>query len=117
MILHSSIVGMTVKGLSNVASPDAFELLRITYLNVIYNQLYDQTGWGGRMSRTSVSRFERSGNPNLADSKMDPLGSNACLSQTNNFKIDTRHFLDCRTALLGKGKYWLAQCHDKVTVG
>ena len=59
----------------------------------------------GRMSRASVARFGRSGNPNIMF--LDP-------NQTNAFKIDTCHFLASHLALLGYGKDWLAQCQDNV---
>ena len=36
-------------------------------------------------------------------------------SQTNDFTIDACHFLAWRSALLGQGKDWLAQCLDNVT--
>ena len=36
-------------------------------------------------------------------------------SQTNNLKIDTSHFLARHSALIGKGKDWLAQDQDNVT--
>ena len=36
-------------------------------------------------------------------------------SQTNNLKIDTCRLLAWRSALLGSGKDWLAQCQDNAT--
>ena len=36
-------------------------------------------------------------------------------TKINDFKIDTCCFLARCSALLGKGKYWLAQCPDNVT--
>ena len=66
-----------------------------------------ETRRGDQMSRASISRFGRSGSPNL-------MGS----SQTKDFKIDSCHFLVRRSALLGQGKDWLAQCqHNVTTVG
>ena len=36
-------------------------------------------------------------------------------SQTNDLNIDTSRFLAWRSALLGYGKNWLAQCQDNVS--
>ena len=68
----------------------------------------DQTGWGGRMSKSVCLLFweiEESG-----PSRFEPI-----LSQTDDFKIDTWCFLARRSALLGQGKYCLAQCQDNMT--
>ena len=46
-----------------------------------------------------------------------PCGFEPWLSQTNDFKMETCRFLAWRLVLLGKGKDWLAQCQDNVTMG
>ena len=43
------------------------------------------------------------------------MGSNRPSRQTNDFKIDSCHFLAYHSALLGWDKDWLAQCQDNVT--
>ena len=47
--------------------------------------------------------------------KLKPRGFESWLSQTNDFKIDTCHFLARRSALLGEVKDWFAQCQDHAT--
>ena len=51
------------------------------------------------MNRAPAFHSGRLGIPNLEG-----------MSQTNDFKSDTWHFLAWRSALLGYGKNWLAQC-------
>ena len=60
------------------------------------------------MSSVSISRFRRSGNPNLVSSNSDRI-------KPMTYKIDTCRSLARCLALLGSGKDWLAQCQDNVT--
>ena len=65
------------------------------------------------MSRAPTSRSERSGNSKIAGSSPELVALKP--GQTNDFIIDTCCFLAWRSALLGSGKDWLAQCQDNVT--
>ena len=61
----------------------------------------------GRMSRTPFSGFSRS---------WDSSPQVQSLVQSNqHLQIDTGCFLASRSALLGRGKGWLAQCKDNMT--
>ena len=45
------------------------------------------------MSRVPASRFGRLGNPKIAGSSPESVGSKPQSKQTKDFKIDTCHFL------------------------
>ena len=55
----------------------------------------------------------RSGNLQVAGSNPDLTVFEPWSSQTNDFKIDTCHFLAWLSALLGQGKDCLAECQDR----
>ena len=42
------------------------------------------------------------------------IGNSDIMGQTNDLKIDSYHFLARRSAFLGEGEDWLAQCQDNV---
>ena len=70
--------------------------------------LIHETRRDSRMNRASVSHFGRSGDLYL-------MGTNPGRVKTKDFNIDTCRFLARRSALLGEGKDWLAQCQDNIT--
>ena len=84
-------------------TPSSWFWERANQIHTLYN-----TCLGNRMSRASASRSGRSGNPNLVNSNPDIAGSNP---DRVTFKL----ILVWRSALLGQGKDWLAQCQDNVT--
>ena len=55
--------------------------------------------------------------PSLGDREIPTNELEHWSSQSNDFKIDTCHFLARCMALLGEGKDWLVQFQDNVTEG
>ena len=67
------------------------------------------------MSRASASRFGEIRESEGHGFESGTQGFETWSSQTKDFQIDTCHFLAWRSALLGWGKDWLAECQDTVT--